>query len=729
MMKSAIVTACVAVLLLVVACRPSTPPDEDGTSGGGELIDDLFSGQNPPWEEGDMRIPGYDQYLSRNGIGQEYSPENEAALEKAVAAWLDRLEDRLAEIDAAKERGGETAALKDEKKDIRKRQPFLEYCLELLETAQAEGVPEAARVSAFHLGKRITYVVASMRPDDEPEDFHERLRRRFETIETYTAVVMRHALKEVQFRMPYLEADALDEPLGEDAAALEARFLVDPEDPTRFASIERLATMSTRQVAELDVSDRHPGWRTEAASAEHPDAWAELEAWMERRITRKLDKDHDVKDDFPDFSYRLSAARKVLFFDKLKSSASSAKIKGEDAFGVNWKIKWGDEVQTEPVANRLWMRLGGKFTDLVYVNGSGREHLTLVLSDPSKAEDQDDDSCYPVVYEDLRKCLLESSYEFNLDPYKYETGELTADNIDQVLTHLPAEALEDFRKKDLVGRHYVTFRESMVEVDPPGSVVRRGGATSFSGVGARQDRVARGLFLFNMWIWNQDAKDDNNRGVLLKDYIQDDWSYYEAQHDMGLSFGGILAYGTINEMKVADDFAHVVKKPAPRIFFRQHAFYNPKAWNDTTYADGLWIAHKLMGLSRADVEAAVAHSLWPDFMQEALTYKLMARRNHIARLFHLEVPADQEVSPPDVEVPLTTEADRRAAAERYQLDPAWIDEAMGRAGLLGRGLRRPAGRRRSGEPVRRHRLDRPPPAPRASLGLAGAHQALLRRRR
>ena len=151
-----------------------------------------------------------------------------------------------------------------------------------------------------------------------------------------------------------------------------------------------------------------------------------------------------------------------------------------------------------------------------------------------------------------------------------------------------------------------------------------------------------------------------------------------------MSLGGILAYGKINQMKVGKAFAHVAEKPSPRIFFRQHTFYHPKAWRDATYADGLWMARKLMTLSRADVEDVVAQTLWPDFMQAALTYKLMTRRNDIARLFHLEVPTGDVVAAPHVEIPLATEEDRRAAAERYGLDPAWIEDAMREAGLLDR---------------------------------------------
>ena len=98
------------------------------------------------------------------------------------------------------------------------------------------------------------------------------------------------------------------------------------------------------------------------------------------------------------------------------------------------------------------------------------------------------------------------------------------------------------------------------------------------------------------------------------------------------------------------------------------------------------MAHKLVQLSRADIEEVVAHTLWPDFMREALTYKLIARRNRIAELFHLEVPGSAEVAP-DFEVALADEGDRRAAAKRYNIEPAWIEQAMRDAALLDQEFR------------------------------------------
>ncbi|MCP4661317.1 MAG: hypothetical protein GY856_38430 [bacterium] len=689
-MKATRILVIAVAVCVLTGCSSLSTQDDDGPAEG------VFSGgpgphrSNPPPDalgEGDEKIPEFGEYLRENGIDEAYSPESLTKLASFVETWLDELDRRLSEIDAAEEQGETTAELKKEKKKIKERKVFLKFCSKNLQRVQAPGSPESARISAFQLGKRMTYVAATMRPDEEPRDLHQYLLRRFAGVENLAKNLKRHVFRDCQFKIPYLEEAELGRPLGDERAELEARFLVDAADPGSFVPSARLARMTPEEVAALDIGEGHPVWHTRAYMAEHPDTWRELEAWVEKRITKKLSKSHDLKKTFPDFSYRLATARKVLFFDKIKDTATSPKIKSVDSFGIDWKIKWGDEVQPEAVGNRLWMKLGGKFTDLLYVNGVGREHLVLVLADPGKAGKKGDSTCYPLTYEDLAGCLLQSKYEFNLDPYLYETGTLSEDNVASILSDLPEEALEGYRLEDLIGRDYVTFRETLVEVGPPKSVVRRGGATSFSGLGARRDRVARALFVFNMWIWNQDAKDDNNRGLLLKDFEGDGYTYVETQHDFGVSLGGLISYGEINKMQVGDAFARVGGRFTPEIYFRQSAYYYPKAWGETTFADGLWMARQLAALNRADMEEVVAQTLWPDFMQQALTYKLVARRNQIAGLFHLEVPAGDEVSPVIFEVSLAGVEDRRAAADRYHVDPAWIEEAMRKAGLLDRGFR------------------------------------------
>ncbi len=644
----------------------------------------------------DQELPDVADFFREHGIGEEYSLENLRRLDRLVESELTSIAEELSEIEETLASGsGDPAQLKKRKKDLKERKAFLKYSGRQLEGALAEEASVKDKISAFYLGKRIIYVVETLKLEDESTDYIERLEGVFGTLGNAGKILKRHLFTDTQLRIQYLAADDLGKPIGREQAAREARFLVDPADPGSFVPAERLARMSPREVAALEIDAEHPVWHTAAYLEEHPDGWRNLEEWLQKRLTKKLEKDHGIEGQHPGFSYRISAARRVLFFDEIKDSSSSPKIKAEDAFGVGWKVKWGDEVQTEVVSNRLWMKLGGKYTDLVYANGRGEEHLVLVLADPAKAEEHRGKDCRPVRYEELASCLKESRYNFNLDPYKLRAGVLSRENIDSILANLPAEALDGYRKEDLLGRHYVTFRESLVEIKPPKSIARRGGAACFSDLGARRDRVARGLLLFNMWIWNRDAKDDNNRAMLLSDLDGKKTSYVEMQHDLGASLGGLLSAGTINYLAVEEDFARAGRTGSglfdwllspKKIFFRQFVLYYPEAWRDTTYADALWMGGKLAALGRADLEKILSHTGWPDFMQKALTYKLLARRNQIAALLHLEVAGDAELTPLRFEVPLATAEQRRGAADRYGIDVTSIERAMRQAELLDRGF-------------------------------------------
>ncbi|MFN8370068.1 MAG: hypothetical protein U0T83_05525 [Bacteriovoracaceae bacterium] len=42
-------------------------------------------------------------------------------------------------------------------------------------------------------------------------------------------------------------------------------------------------------------------------------------------------------------------------------------------------MKWGNEVRSEPVANRLYLNAGGKFQDLVY-SYNYQDNVVLILS-------------------------------------------------------------------------------------------------------------------------------------------------------------------------------------------------------------------------------------------------------------------------------------------------------------------------------------------------------------
>jgi hypothetical protein len=168
----------------------------------------------------------------------------------------------------------------------------------------------------------------------------------------------------------------------------------------------------------------------------------------------------------------------------------------------------------------------------------------------------------------------------------------------------------------------------------------------------------RGLAVFTYWIHNKDAKDANSHGII----DVSDASYVQYFHDMGASLGSLKFSGNPNFLKVGDVF---VRRRGDHVKFRSNVLYLPKAFHDATFSDALWMARKIAGLTREEVLAAVAASRWPDFQQDVLASRLIARRNAIARAFDIDSPMPFEAAP--TVVSLRTPDDRRAAVARYDL--------------------------------------------------------------
>ncbi len=614
--------------------------------------------------QADISYPGIHSYFSKRGIGPDYSEKNAALLQGHIQDLINRIESRSADQD-------EIPKHDQEKLD------YLTKALELVGASLNPAAPEKDKVAGYHIARRVIYGLLSVDAEEELPRWRERINDFFGALVTFKRFVFKYFL----FKVPYKnEKDRLT-PVGLSQAKLEAERLVDPNNRENYISREGLAKLSHVEIADLDIGDLHPVWHTKEYIKNHPNSWKDLEQWMEQNLTNRVMSKRDFAREFPNFKYRLASARKVLFFDRLKNSATAPKINTRDAYGIRWKLKWGAEMQPEVVANRLYMKLGGKFTDLVYVNGPKKSELVLILGDPSKAEEKREKECYPLNAEEFDQCLLKSVYKFKLTPYINESGLITEANVDNILADLPHETPEGKRREDLIGRHFVTFNESMIELKPSG-FIERGGPAAFSSNGAVEDRVGRGLFLYNMWVWNMDAKDDNNRAVLANNFLNTPGTtYLEFQHDQGVTFGGLLTTGLLNGFGVGTSFMRISKWSGV-IRFNQALGYYPRAWRKTTYADALWMANKIVSLTRKDIEEIVAFTKWPDFMQETLVYKLMARRNRIARIFNIQ-PSDGEwnLKANNFSVDLSTEAHRQAAADKYGLSLATIEEAMQVAGL------------------------------------------------
>ncbi|MBT7670548.1 MAG: hypothetical protein HN623_13255, partial [Bdellovibrionales bacterium] len=550
----------------------------------------------------EIAFPRFEKFLKRHGIAKDYSPQSAINLSNLIDERVEQVNQALS-----------NNQLKDEHKDLKRVKKFLQQARTNIARSLSVKYGTASQEGNYHLAQQVLYTILS-------EDQNINKTPPLKLITSKYWLLKNLLLNGILLKVPYRSASKMKLPVGAVQAENEAKFLMDPNNRSKYISRSDLAQMNHEEISKLDISSSHPVWHTTAYSKANSNGWNDQERWAEKRISKKLSKksDHSIK-------YSIDRARRVLFFDKIKISATSPKINTRDAYGVRWKVKWGDEVQPEVINNRLWMKLGGKYTDLVYSNPKGMEHLVLILGDPQKERQSTCD--HPVTVKELTSCLRDSSYKFNLSPYITFAGTITKENIDRVLKELPRDGKKRYSKKELLGREYLSFKESLVELKIKKAALR-GGPAAFSSASAKMDRVGRGLMIFNMWIANRDAKDDNNRSVLVKDYLnQEGNSFLEFQHDMGATLGNVVS-GEINNLRTGYFFLRrsITRK---NLYFTQLILYRPKAWKKITFADALWMARKISLLSESNIKEIVAHSNWPDFVQQAASYKLIARRNAI----------------------------------------------------------------------------------------------------
>ncbi len=449
-----------------------------------------------------------------------------------------------------------------------------------------------------------------------------------------------------QIYFPYLSPLERLQPLSLDKLNLESFPLVDKSNKV-YESRAAMSGLSSQKISELDVLETDSMWYSEKTLSEikkkFGTAWSYLEDKIEKEISQEIGQ-----------QYSIQQARKVLFFKKIKSSATSAKIEVKDAYGQKWKIKWGEEVQSEIVTNRLYANLGAKFSDLVYSDTFGEKNLILVL-------DEKDDSCDSVAsVANLKQCLLNSVYQFNLSGYIADSGKIDQKFISrnkEQFSHVSKEKIDE-----IIGRTYVTFVESSINLQVETKNVLRLGAVPFSLAKSIENRVKRGLVVFSYWIRNKDAKDDNNRGLL------DQSEYKEYIHDLGASLAGMRS--AYNPNQLLPQFIFKAVNPQTKemsLKYDMGVLYKPAAFTSSTFSDQLWMARKIVNLSENDIRSVVAATGLPSFAVEAMSNRLILRKNNIAEAYDLGSVVSK-VADHKVYVNLNTREDRLSFVRKYKLD-------------------------------------------------------------
>ncbi len=404
------------------------------------------------------------------------------------------------------------------------------------------------------------------------------------------------------------------------------------EEQKRVTESFKIAVPAGGRTEYKDINPGHPAWLTvgerEARGSSAQAHWQSLEA----EITKLM-----VKDDAEDKDrFDLHLAKRVMFYEKTKDSSTSAKIDVKDRYNLSWKMKWGDEMQTEVIANRLYMAAGGTFHDLVYNFGAGfTEEEGVILLIDSESEEPEK-ACGNLVVrnsDSLQDCLTKSPYKINLRPYVLKTGSLAGLSEDDKKILEIVQKLSGKKSEKLKKYNYVIFRESMLEFQGGGDLVR-GGPIALNNADAQMDTVVRGGVLFNMWIANHDVKDDNAKGYLL-DTGKKTYRYVESQHDLGMSMGSMVTAGEFESIK--DTFIKL-EDGGQTLRFDETFLYLPTAWTKTTYQDLVWMARNILSITPEDMVWAIDQTNWPDFMKIAAARKLLLRQYDIALNFTRSLP-------------------------------------------------------------------------------------------
>lgn len=487
--------------------------------------------------------------------------------------------------------------------------------------------------------------------------------------------------------VPFVGINQRHVPIGTVQAQKESDYLIDPET-NNFISKEKLAELSHDEISRLDISEEHPVWVSEKFKSENLDMWELIENWtqdsqakaLEKKILKKLDID-SLEEHGLD-RYNLHQARKVLFMTKIKDSATSPKINTKDSFGEKWKLKWGNEVQTEPFVNRLVTRLGAKFTDLVYANKPGVDGLVLILEDKEDAGDCDHINTVSL----FKSCLQTSTYDFLVEPYILNSGIITEENQNLILKNLPKSGLKKYSAENLIGREFVTFKESMVEFKSD-KIMTRAGAPAGSFLGAEKDRVGRAYLMIAAYLYNIDQKDFNNKAVIAKDFLGKKKVYIEYAHDIGASLGKPGQSLHINGLSYGRGFMRHPYFYGNDIIIRQMMIYRPKAWLEITFADAMWMTRKILKLTKNDFEEFASYTHWPKYMQEALVQMMRLRRNRMAVMFRMmdELPEEEKnIEPLTISLDLSTPEKRAKVADKYKLNINDIENLMYQNDLIDR---------------------------------------------
>jgi hypothetical protein len=142
------------------------------------------------------------------------------------------------------------------------------------------------------------------------------------------------------------------------------------------------------------------------------------------------------------------------------------------------------------------------------------------------------------------------------------------------------------------------------------------------------------LMIFNMWVNNVDAWDDNNKLYIVTQGGREEM--HLSQHDSGASFGHLLME-KLDAFKwsLVGNLDALRAGRASKVEITNVSKEQNRLGGRITLADARWATRLIAKLDRDQIAEAVALGGWPKEMAQLLTEKLIARRNDLVEAFGL----------------------------------------------------------------------------------------------
>ena len=352
----------------------------------------------------------------------------------------------------------------------------------------------------------------------------------------------------------------------------EASNLIDPHTGDYFSQ----TGLKELQTSDFDISTLEP--HAQSSFWTNPGDISKIDIESNYMGQNKLYGDMDIK--FPNHFGVFKKVRKTQSKPKIDILAD---IDGKE---VKFKIKIGSEMHSEATAGALLSALGFH-TDITKY----QKDFKMLLPDG-------------LTLRELKREWYSYFSGWDFDKYISEHG------------------------IGLDGNEYVVFREVLIETKPKDIV--RVGPWAYGSNGHRSLREVRGLFLFNVWVANNDLKEFGNNKLALKE-ADDGFEVFKYQHDLG------FAFGRISREKPSEYAWDIVKSTSnKKVKLNFWSFQPNSGFEHVTYSDSRWMIRKMAELTRDQIEKAVELGGWPKEVGMLLVEKMISRRNQLVSAFGLE---------------------------------------------------------------------------------------------